>query len=109
MLTESAYTPGQEVQLKDGTTGVLYARTWHLGRRASHSDEPSWYFLPDNAAAVGLVVMSQPGEIRESMIAEGRAQRPGNWPPSRYWLTQPMREAVYVAHMQRRPLPLPAD
>jgi len=105
MTATSAYLPGQEVRLASGVTGVLYARTWRI-RRAHQSCRPAtWYFLPDGAGASGLVVWSQPNEICESEVAWSGPVREGSWPASHYRLAQAQRQAVYVAHMQRRSLP----
>lgn len=97
----SAYRPGDEVRLRDGLTGVLYARTRHLTARANRE---GWYFLPDGAGAPGFVVLNQPRVIYEQDIAGKTGVRTGHWPGG--YLTDPIqRQRVYVAHMRGDPLP----
>lgn len=98
-------SPGLEVVLRDGSSGVLYARTWRLPKRAGQPQQPAWYFLPDDACAQGLVVYAQPHEVSEADIAATKGLRPGDWPAADYRLTTHQRQAVYVACMKRQPLP----
>ncbi len=97
--------PGREVRLRSGAIGVLFSRTSPIRKRFDPDAVPTWYFLPDSAAAVGLVVMGQPCEISEGTIAEIRGLRPGRWPSPTHRLSSSERQAVYVAHMKRAPLP----
>lgn len=105
MTTTSNYQPGDEVRLKDGLSGVLYARTMHLTAKASQRRRrEGWYFLPDGASASGLVVLNQPREISEQDIERKTGNRPGDWPSEP--MSDPiMRQRVYVAHMQGSALP----
>lgn len=102
---QTQFMPGQEVRLVDGTRGVLFAKTHSRRRQPSTSDAPQWYFLPDGAAAVGLVVLRQPREISEAAIAEGLGMRAGVWPSPRFELHAWDRPAVYAAHMRGAALP----
>lgn len=97
--------PGQEVVLTTGVRGVLYARTQPMRKRFEPNVPATWYFLPDVCAAVGLVVMNQPREVAETDIAEVGPLHPGRWPSAQHRLSAAERQAVYVAHMSRRPLP----
>ena len=97
--------PGQEVTLHSGVRGVLYMRTRPLGRRRQPTS-PTWYFVPDGCAAVGVVVTCQPREIEENEVSFRGPVRPGNWPKNQDWLTDALRQAVYSAAMQGKPLPL---
>jgi hypothetical protein len=108
-MSPSKLQPGQEVTLTSGTPGVLFARTWDIRKRTAHSDAPTWYFLPDNAGSVGLVVMSQPHEIAETEIALAHGLRPGRWPSPTHWLRDHERHAAYAAHMRKAPLPETGD
>lgn len=102
MTTTSNFQPGDEVRLKDGMAGVLYAMTRHATARRNAE---GWYFLPDGAGASGLIVVNQPRTISERDITVKTGHRAGAWPTD--FLTDPiMRQRVYVAHMQRRPLPV---
>lgn len=110
MLEPSLFSPGDEVVLANGTTGVLYARTWQIRKGPPRERPATWFFLPDQAAAVGLVVLSQPVDVSESAVLCKTGRRHGLWPGKNYRLGASLRQAVYVAHMAGRELPaLPAD
>lgn len=95
------FQPGDEVRLKGGATGVLFARTRNV---AARRNQEGWFFLPDRSAASGLMVMSQPRTIDEGDIECKTGRRPGRWPTD--YLTDPIdRQRVYVAYMQGQALP----
>ena len=100
MTTLPTFLPGQEVVLHTGTTGVLYARTQPTRRVSGAEHSETWYFLPDNAASSGLVVLSQPREVTAQDVASTTGVREGNWPPAEYRLSASQRQLVYVAHMK---------
>lgn len=104
---ESQFNPGQEVTLRGGSRGVLYARLCTLGQRRQPERSPSWFFIPDTCAAVGLVIMSQPHPVAEHEIASAGPIRAGTWPAPDYRLDTMMRQRVYVAAMQGQSLPVP--
>jgi hypothetical protein len=102
----SRFYPGQEVTVRGGQTGVLYARTWPSRKGPYRPHPATWFFLPDGACAVGLVVMNQPHEICDTDVAEAYGQREGTWPAPDRWLSPIERQQAYVAHMQGKPLPV---
>ncbi len=107
-MSDARYAPGQEVELSTGEVGVLYARAWGTFK-TRRIGEVRWFFLPDVRGAQGLVVHGQPRTIDEDTIARGGALRQGAWPGPHYRLSDQHRQAVYVAHMRRLPLPLPVE
>lgn len=103
MQTE-IYQPGDEVTLKDGRTGLLYAYTQNshnpLGRDASRP--ANWYFLPDSVGTQGAVVVGQPCAVNEVDIGSKTGHRDGSWPAPGYVLGFEERQKVYVKHMKGR-------
>lgn len=105
-MSDTNYAPGQEVELSTGETGVLYARTWGTFK-IRDIGQVRWFFLPDVRAAVGLIVHGQPRTVADADVAKAGPLREGAWPGPHYRLSDLHRQAVYVAHMQRKPLPPP--
>lgn len=101
-MQHETYLPGNEVVLKDGRQGVLYALTQN-GRNplARDSHRPAnWYFLPDNIGTQGMTVISQPCTVSELDIDRRTGHRDGIWPEVGHLLGFEEKQRVYVAAMR---------
>ena len=96
------YPPGDEVILKDGRKGVLYALTQSsrnpLARDSSRT--ANWYFLPDRVGTHGAIVTSQPFTVSEMDIERRTGHRDGDWPAAGHVIGFEERQRVYVAHVK---------
>lgn len=103
-MQQETHLPGDEVTLKDGRRGVLYAFTANsrnpCGRDANRP--ANWYFLPDQLGVTGVVVNSQPCTISELNIESKTGHRDGNWPEPGHVLGFEQKQRVYVDHMKGR-------
>jgi len=96
------HLPGDEVVLKDGRQGVLYALTQN-GRNplARDSSRPAnWYFLPDRVGTQGMAVISQPCTVSVLDIERRIGHRAGIWPEVGHVLGFVEKQRVYVSHMK---------
>lgn len=96
------YLPGDEVTLKDGRKGVLYALTQNSRNPlARDSHRPAnWYFLPDRVGTNGTVVTSQPCTVSVLDIERRTGHRDGVWPEVGHVIGFEERQRVYVAAMR---------
>ena len=94
--------PGNEVTLKDGRKGVLYALTQNSSNPLARdcSRPANWYFLPDRVGTQGMAVICQPCTVSEMDIARQTGHRFGNWPAEVHVIGFEERQRVYVAAMQ---------
>ena len=100
----TAYLPGDEVVLKDGRTGVLYALTQNSRNPLArdNSKHANWFFIPDRVGTQGMTVISQPCTVAEMDIDRLTGHRDGIWPKAWHVLGFEERQRVYVMAMQEK-------
>ena len=98
------YLPGDEVVLKDGRTGLLYAITQNSRNPLArdHSKPANWFFIPDRVGTQGMVVTSQPCTVSELDVERRTGHRDGVWPEAGHILGFEERQRVYVMAMQEK-------
>lgn len=101
-MPHTTYQPSDEVVLKDGRTGLLFALTPNscnpLARDSGR--KANWYFIPDHIGTQGRVVTSQPCTISEIDVERVTGHRGGDWPEAGHALGFEERQRVYVVAMR---------
>ena len=103
MPITTIYHPGDEVTLKDGRTGLLYAFTQNSRNPLARDSRKlaNWFFIPDSVGVQGGVVVSnQPCTVSELDVDRVTGHRSGNWPEAGHVLGFEERQWVYVAAMR---------
>ena len=102
MPITTAYLPGDEVVLKDGRSGLLFALTPNSRNPLARDSgrKANWYFIPNHIGTQGMVVTSQPCAVSVLDIERFTGHRDGNWPEAGHVLGFEERQRVYVAAMR---------
>lgn len=79
-MQQESYLPGDEVALKDGRKGVLYALTQNSRNPLARDSRRSanWYFLPDRVGTQGMTAISQPCTVSALDIKRRTGHRAGS-------------------------------